>query len=304
MSSDTASQVPPPRSRAWYLSKHYAHRLQASLTWRARGGYAAWRSGTRILAYHRVSADRDELAVAPDTFRRQMESLLVSGARPVSLGDAVRALEDGSDERLVCVTFDDAYHDNLDHAIPVLRELAIPATIFAATGIIDGTARLYWYGQQEEPPVLSWDELAGIAEIPLFTIGAHTVTHPALPTVDDAAAWDEIAGSKRILETRLGRPVALFAYPAGFYGVREARMVRDAGYSAAVTTDPGLNTPDRPRECLYRMFIDRLDTVRMLEAKLAGGLDRPWGVDSLPFVRRRASRTDGQPPSKEDSVSR
>jgi peptidoglycan/xylan/chitin deacetylase (PgdA/CDA1 family) len=289
MGDGPAVQVPPPRSRAYYLSKHVAHRLQAALAWRAAGGYAGWRTGARIAAYHRVTVARDELAVAPARFRRQMESLVASGARPVSLADAAAALAGGSRERLACVTFDDAYHDNLENALPVLLELGIPATIFVATGITDGTTRLYWYGRHEEPQLLSWDEVATIADNPLFTIGAHSRTHPALPALDEETAWEEIAGSKAILERRLGRPVMLFAYPAGLYGERETRMVREAGYAAAVTTEPGLNTPDRPRECLYRMLMDRLDTVRMFEAKLAGCLDRPWGADNLPFRRERTA---------------
>jgi peptidoglycan/xylan/chitin deacetylase (PgdA/CDA1 family) len=292
MGDGEVTQVPPPRSRAYYVSKHLAHRLQAALAWRAAGGYARWQTGTRIVAYHRVSVARDELAVAPAAFRRQMESLLASGARAVSLPEATGALERGSDERLACVTFDDAYHDNLENAIPVLRELGIPATIFVATSITEGTERLYWYGRHEEPRVLSWDDLDSIAGQPLFTIGAHSRTHPALPELDDDAAWDEIAGSKAILESRLGRPVTLFAYPAGLYGEREMRMVRDAGYAAAVTTEPGLNTPSRPAERLYRMLIDRLDTGRMFEAKLAGCLDRPWGADNLPLSRGRTTSRD------------
>jgi peptidoglycan/xylan/chitin deacetylase (PgdA/CDA1 family) len=294
-----AAQVPPPRSRAYYVSKHYAHRLQATIAWRSSGGFAAWRSGVRILLYHRVSKALDELAVSPEAFRRQMEAALASGARPVDLTTAVAALENGSTERLVCVTFDDAYHDNLDQALPVLRQLGIPATIFVPTGIIDGSARLYWYAPGDEPPVLSWDELAEIATMPLVAVGAHSVTHRALPALSDQEAWEEISGSKRILEARLGRPVTSFSYPAGLYGDRELRMLREAGYSAALTTEPGLNCPGQPLDQLHRMIIDRLDSLRMFEAKLSGALDRPWGVDTLRLTaRRRAapSRSSGPSP--------
>jgi peptidoglycan/xylan/chitin deacetylase (PgdA/CDA1 family) len=192
--------------------------------------------------------------------------------------------------RHLCVTFDDAYHDNLEHAVPVLRELGIPATIFAPTAIVDGRAPMYWYSERDQPPALSWDELQELHRDPLFSIGAHTRTHPALPSLSDDAAWEEIAGSKHDVEEHLGRPVSSFAYPAGLYGERELRMVRDAGYRAALTVEPGLNGSGQPRELLYRMFIDRRDTLRMFEAKIAGLLDRPWGYDDLrklfPFARR------------------
>ena len=216
-----------------------------------------------------------------------MEAVLRSGVRPVSLVEAVEALRERSAERLVCVTFDDGYHDNLEYALPILRELAIPATIFAPTALITGEAPLYWYPPGAEPPLLTWDEVAAVDREPLFDIGAHTRTHPALPRLSDDAAWDEIAGSKRDLEERLGREVMTFAYPAGLHGAREMRLVRDAGYAAAVTTAPGRNDPGQPFEALHRMLIDGRDTLRMFEAKLAGLLDRPWGVDTLSRIPRR-----------------
>jgi peptidoglycan/xylan/chitin deacetylase (PgdA/CDA1 family) len=282
------SRVPPQRSRAYYVAKGRAHRLQATLAWRASRGKPGSIDGVRILAYHRISEVRDDLAVGPAAFRRQMEAVLRSGIRPVSLVEAVEALGRRSTEPLVCVTFDDGYHDNLDHAVPVLRELGIPATIFAPTALIAGDAPLYWYPPGAEPPLLSWEELAAIDRDPLFDIGAHTRNHPALPALSDENARNEIAGSKHDLEQRLGRSVTTFAYPAGLHGERELRLVREAGYAAAVTTVPGLNEAGQPREALRRMFIDGRDTLRMFEAKLAGLLDSPWGVDTL---ARRLRRT-------------
>jgi peptidoglycan/xylan/chitin deacetylase (PgdA/CDA1 family) len=287
------SQVPDQKGEIYYFSKHLAHRLQAARAWRASNGDEMWATGVRILAYHRVCADRDELAVAPAVFRRQMEAVMDARVKPVTLEDALAALDARSPGRHLCVTFDDAYHDNLEHAVPVLRELGIPATIFAPTAIVDGRAPMYWYSEREQPPALSWDELRELDRDPLFSIGAHTRTHPALPRLADDAAWDEIAGSKQDVERHVSRPVMTFAYPAGLYGARELRMVRDAGYRLAVTTEPGLNRPGRPCEALYRMCIDRRDTMPMFEAKLVGLLDKPWGFDDLGrlWPRRRTHKT-------------
>lgn len=71
-------------------------------------------------------------------------------------------------------------------------------------------------------------------------IGGHTITHPILTRIDDDAARQEIAGSKRQLEEIVGKPVRLFAYPNGKRGVdfdaRHVRMVSEAGFAAAFTT--------------------------------------------------------------------
>jgi peptidoglycan/xylan/chitin deacetylase (PgdA/CDA1 family) len=74
-------------------------------------------------------------------------------------------------------------------------------------------------------------------------IGAHTMTHPILATLDRQAASAEIAGSKRFLENLLGEPITLFAYPNGKpgedYHAESVAAVRSAGFDAAVSTTRG-----------------------------------------------------------------
>jgi peptidoglycan/xylan/chitin deacetylase (PgdA/CDA1 family) len=78
-------------------------------------------------------------------------------------------------------------------------------------------------------------------------IGAHSVTHPILTRVADAQARREIAESGQRLAEILREPVRLFAYPNGKpgmdYGAEHVRMVRDAGYSAAVSSAWGVAAP-------------------------------------------------------------
>ena len=84
---------------------------------------------------------------------------------------------------------------------------------------------------------LTWDELARI-DPSVVTIGSHTLTHPILPSIDDAALEREIVDSRRILEQRLGRTVDLFCYPNGSLDPR-VRAVVARTYRAAVTTEYG-----------------------------------------------------------------
>lgn len=75
-------------------------------------------------------------------------------------------------------------------------------------------------------------------------IGAHTCSHPILEKIPDSQALSEITKSKSVLESLLGEPVTLFAYPNGKpdvdYSTRHVAMVRQAGYVAAVSTAPGV----------------------------------------------------------------
>jgi peptidoglycan/xylan/chitin deacetylase (PgdA/CDA1 family) len=87
-------------------------------------------------------------------------------------------------------------------------------------------------------------------------IGAHTISHPILTSLDDDSARAEIATGKRQLEALVGKPVRLFAYPNGKVGqdfdARHVEMVRQAGFFAAFTTAVGAITGDQDRFQLPR----------------------------------------------------
>lgn len=74
-------------------------------------------------------------------------------------------------------------------------------------------------------------------------IGAHTVSHPILARLDRGAATAEITQSKVALESLLGERVGLFAYPNGKpgqdYGAESVELAAQAGFDAAVSTQPG-----------------------------------------------------------------
>jgi peptidoglycan/xylan/chitin deacetylase (PgdA/CDA1 family) len=223
--------------------------------------------------------------VRPTDFRRQLETILAAGLEVVRLAEAIPALSQADDARRVAITFDDSYGDFPDHALPVLRELELPATIFVPTALVG--EKLDWY--PDSPRALTWDELEALATEGLVDLQSHSRTHPWLPRVDDRQARDEISGSKHELEARLSSEVTSFCYPAGLYGDRELRLVREAGYRGAVGTDPGVNRSDAPVYALKRTLIFWGDSSRVFAAKLAGLLDRPsWGRALV--QRHRAGR--------------
>jgi len=77
-------------------------------------------------------------------------------------------------------------------------------------------------------------------------IGGHTIMHPILTRLTSQAAFEEISRGKSELEQIVRSPVGLFAYPNGVpnqdYGAEHARMVRECGFSAAVSTAWGVAT--------------------------------------------------------------
>ena len=75
-------------------------------------------------------------------------------------------------------------------------------------------------------------------------IGAHTQSHPILSTLELGQAKEELAGSKKYLESALGIPVRHFAYPNGRPGIDYRMEHRDLveieGFEAAVSTQWGV----------------------------------------------------------------
>jgi peptidoglycan/xylan/chitin deacetylase (PgdA/CDA1 family) len=181
--------------------------------------------------------------------------------------------------RTVGLDFDDGYLDVAENALPVLAKLGFRATVFVATGVIDGTAKFDWYRKQ--PPLLSWDDVARLDREGTLRFEAHTVTHPNLLSIDDAKANAEIGGSKGALEARLGRPVEALSYPAGLFGAREQALAAEAGFRAAVSCEPGFNTHETDRFALRRRQIDARDTLLDFRAKLGGGHDTPLPLRGL-----------------------
>lgn len=91
---------------------------------------------------------------------------------------------------------------------------------------------------------MTWSEIAEMAEDPLVTIGAHTVSHSMLKKIsDDAAVRAEMEQSRAVLEAALGKRPEHLAYPVGdstSAGPREFRIAAELGFKTAVTTRPGV----------------------------------------------------------------
>ena len=90
--------------------------------------------------------------------------------------------------------------------------------------------------------MLTWDEVREMHRLGM-TIGAHTLTHPNLPSAGPSDAWQEISGSRKRLEQELSTPVTMFSYPNGgaerYMTAQIARLVSEAGFEAATTSCNG-----------------------------------------------------------------
>ncbi len=188
-------------------------------------------SDTLVLCYHALSRSWPaDLSVTPEAFEQQLRALAGQGYRGITFSEAVGGLGTG---RRVAVTFDDAFASVASLAKPVLDALGWPASVYAVTEFAGSDGPLHWTGVSQWANTDHAAELAGISWIGLrdladagWEVGSHTVTHPRLTTLDDAALDRELADSRAAVETALGQPCASLAYP---YGDVDARVVAAAG---------------------------------------------------------------------------
>lgn len=194
-----------------------------------------------ILTYHRLlpgeathSADPQRIAVSAAQFRSHLKWLKRLGYRafPLEKYPELLRAKQPAPPRHVGLTFDDGYEDVLTIGLPILREFGFTATVFAVSQELGGTNR--W--DTGTAKLLTADQYKTLHAAGIH-IGAHTRSHKHLPTLSDAEAAAELAGCKTDLETALGWPISLLAYPYGETDARIDRLAANAGYAAAFGTD-------------------------------------------------------------------
>ncbi len=101
-------------------------------------------------------------------------------------------------------------------------------------------------------------EISILGQSSLFEIGAHTVTHPSVPTLSPVEMEKELLESKLQLEKVTGREVASFAFPYGErsdFNSAAVNAVRKAGFKQSCINCPGLLVRRTSRMMLPRFIV-------------------------------------------------
>lgn len=271
------------------------------------------RNAAPILCYHNVVADEfgartgeRSLHLSASAFRAQLQ-LLRRHYDVVGLAELVSAWESGRSLRgMAAITFDDAYSGVLRHAVPALRELGMPATIFVVSawaanprpfwwdvlgeqGVLDAGTRsaamMQYAGRTSDVierfcgPVAprlpddtlaaSWDALRSLIGR-LISVGAHSVSHPNLAVLPASAVEHELLESRRQIAERIGDVPRFFAYPYGSESPSVREAVERAGFTAAVSMAPGVVVGDSPRFALPRVNVPASISEAAFECWVAG----------------------------------
>ncbi len=185
-----------------------------------------------ILTFHSLDDSGSILSFPPRAFAKLL-SALDDARLPVCDLDT---LLDASTHRGVALTFDDGIRSVFTHALPILRDHAVPAHLFLTTGAVGADNR--WPTQLGNSPrfdMLTWSDIEKLQEASI-RIESHTHSHPDLRKLDGQSIAAECSMADRIIEKRLGKCPDYFAYPYGRISERAADYARNR-YRASVTTE-------------------------------------------------------------------
>lgn len=99
------------------------------------------------LMFHEIQTDVEgELLTGcpPEQLRDILRAIKSDGRDVVSVEEGLERLGQKNPKPFVLLTFDDAYRDNLENALPVLEEFAAPTTLFVPTGMINRQLDVWW----------------------------------------------------------------------------------------------------------------------------------------------------------------
>jgi peptidoglycan/xylan/chitin deacetylase (PgdA/CDA1 family) len=225
-----------------------------------------------ILMYHSIeempkSTVMRSLHVSPKRFMTQMWLLNMFGFKGLSMRELVPYLEGKKIGKVVGITFDDGYQNNLFNAAPILKKYNFSATCYLVSKRI-GTSN-------------TWDLDKGITQRPLMTqsevqkwlnlgldIGAHTQTHPLLEELSEQKSQEEIFNCIDDLELMFKVSIKDFCYPFGRFNEPLVNMIKEAGYITATTMSRGRASPQSNKLALPRIPITHHTLPHLFLAKI------------------------------------
>lgn len=199
---------------------------------------AARQVAVPILAYHRFGPTvADSMTVTDDTFAWQLRYLKERGYTVIrlhTLVDFLRGAGPPPPPWAVVITADDGHRSVYSDMLPLVRHYQVPVTLFIYPSAISNASY-----------AMTWPELAELIHTGLFDVQSHTYWHPNFnherarltPSQFDAFVHTQLAGSRQVLERRLGIRVDLLAWPFGIYDEDLMARAAASGYVAAFTIE-------------------------------------------------------------------
>lgn len=193
-----------------------------------------------IFMYHHIKPDDQvtsggdrSLTISPAQFEGQIRGLKAAGYEFVYVSDIPKFLsgEKKMPVKAVALTFDDGYDNNYTYAYPILMNNQARGTMYLITNFMGSKEYHLKY--------MDHGEIKTIIKSPYIELGSHSVNHPNLAYQGPYDWATEIIVSKSRLQHFFSQSIDTFAYPLGAYNEEIKKVVKNSGYTAAVSIKPG-----------------------------------------------------------------
>ncbi|MDX1961804.1 MAG: polysaccharide deacetylase family protein [Pirellulales bacterium] len=256
----------PASLRKVLLGLYYGGTLPYRL-WNNARLYAAGRAPILVFFYHRIAHDRCvPWSHTNEEFARQIHWLR-DNFELISLAEVQRRIRAGLNDRpAACITFDDGYAENCDHALPLLIEEQIPCTYFVCTHyILEQQPFPHDIARGFRLPPNTVEQIRHMAAGGI-EIGAHTRTHADMGKIHDPRLIrEEVCASGQELEQILGQRVRYFAFPYGLQKNMTSaafQMAREHGYDGVTSAYGDYNYPGDDAFHIRRIHADDMLVLR------------------------------------------
>jgi peptidoglycan/xylan/chitin deacetylase (PgdA/CDA1 family) len=229
-----------------------------------------------IITFHSLDDSGSVISMSPRRFARIIDELAAAGWRGCSVSEALAAWRAGGHRpRRVGLSFDDAYRNLLDEALPLLRDAGFSATVFVVAGRCGKDNR--WPGQPSSIPrleLLDWRQLEQLLAAG-WEVGSHGLDHLTLPALSRERAARELRDARDLLQQRLGCEVPLFAYPYGALDATVLDLARElydgaCGTRLALATTADLADPyELPRLDAY--YLRGFSAIKAIDSMIGRG---------------------------------
>jgi peptidoglycan/xylan/chitin deacetylase (PgdA/CDA1 family) len=226
-----------------------------------------------ILLYHQIGENPNDdtnldCFCSTTEFYRQMEFLKHSNHRVISLNMALDLIFNAKviDTNYTVLTFDDGCEKFYDTTFPILNSFSFPAIVYPITGFLGD---IFTLNGKSYPhlKILSKSMLVDLNKVGV-EIGAHTVNHLKLTNTSKEEAEFQIKYSKDYLEQLLGKKIHSFSYPHGDYNIQTIKMVKESGFSNALTCKNGSAQNAQSIFEIPRKYITYFDNIESFIQKL------------------------------------
>lgn len=221
-------------------------------------GWRHYTGPVPILVYHDLGnpppgQDYPGLYVSYPDFQTEMAWLHQQGYQAVTLDEMMNDFFHGATlpAKPIVITFDNGYIPQATVAPAILSLYGWPGVLNEITVDHLNNTRL------ERLVKLGWE------------VDSHSLTHPDLTQIGPTALQQQVVDSRKFLQRVLHVSVNSFCYPSNRYDSAVVAAVKAAGYTNAVTENPGFATPQTDPFLLPRFEIE--GGLSQLQADLSSG---------------------------------